>query len=592
MNVFVLSTGRCGSTTFARACGKITNFSSAHESKSAKHLRGPATPYPTLSYPDRHIEVDNRLSWMLGTLDKTYGGQAFYVHLVRDREEVAQSFLKRWENRGTNIIAAYAWGPLTLSLDQTRSLSSDQRLGVARHYWDTVNDNIAQFLANKPNQITMWLDDILPPFESFWEQIGAEGDFEGAVAAWKTAHNASPVAQSSSGIGQQRSHDPNHVAVVNVGDRAGRPSDTAPDPGDARTARGELDATITRTRDALSDAIANFSAVDLQAFDCPEDRSSWSLDTATLKLLVSLIGFLEPQHILEFGSGLSTRVLLRVTQALGSSCGISSVDHDPDFIEQTLASLAPELTARLSLQLAPLVTRQYGESYLPAYRIDTSKLSRSIPIDLCVIDGPPTQLGGREGTLYQVLPLCRAGTCILLDDAARPHERRALENWSASLGDAIEIRDLQGFSKGLAAIIVHRPVLANQLWQHRLETASRELEQGIPAGSRALVIDEHQWPEEFAGLVSFEIEREDSFPPAKASDAVAALRRKAAGGVDFVVFGWPSFWWFEHFPDLQPFLDQHARRVVSSNRVVAYDLRGLATTSDSRGEVASSTTSR
>jgi predicted O-methyltransferase YrrM len=592
MNVFVLSTGRCGSTTFARACRKITNYSSAHESKSASRLPEPATPYQTLLYPDNHIEVDNRLSWMLGTLDKTYGDQAFYVHLLRDRDEVAHSFLKRWENRGTNIINAYAWGPLTLPLDQVRSLSSDQRFGVARHYWDTVNDNIAQFLADKPNQITMWLHDIVPPFEDFWLRIGAEGDLEGALAEWQTAYNASPAARPSTSSRQQSLHDPSQVAVVKVKDRAGRRSDASPAAGDAATATSASDAAVTQTRNALDAALANFSEIDLQGFISRDDRSSWSLDSDTLKFLVSLVGFLGPQHILEFGSGLSTRVLLRVTQALDSSCGVSSVDHDPDFIEQTLASVAPDLAERLRLQFAPLVTRQYGESYLPAYRMDTEKFSRSTPFDLCVIDGPPDGLGGREGTLYQVLPHCRAGTCILLDDAARPHEQRALRNWSAALGDAIEIRDLEGFGKGLAAIIVHRSVLPNRLWQHRLEAASRELEEGIPMGSRALVIDENQWPNEFAALVSFEIEREDSFPPAKFGDVVVTLRRKAAEGIDFVVFGWPAFWWFDHFRDLRPFLDQHARRVVSSERVVAYDLRGIAEKCGPSDEVASSTTSR
>ncbi|WJI25223.1 hypothetical protein RHP47_05945 [Thermosynechococcus sp. QKsg1] len=50
MNVFVLCTGRCGSVTFAKACTFITNFSSAHESRT--FLLGEAR----LAYPDRHIE--------------------------------------------------------------------------------------------------------------------------------------------------------------------------------------------------------------------------------------------------------------------------------------------------------------------------------------------------------------------------------------------------------------------------------------------------------------------------------------------------------------------------------------------------------
>jgi len=33
MNVFVLNTGRCGSTTFSKACQHVSNFTSQHESR-------------------------------------------------------------------------------------------------------------------------------------------------------------------------------------------------------------------------------------------------------------------------------------------------------------------------------------------------------------------------------------------------------------------------------------------------------------------------------------------------------------------------------------------------------------------------------
>jgi len=89
MNVFVLNTGRCGSTTFARACRHISNFSSAHESRT--YLFGEER----LAYPSNHIEVDNRLSWLLGRLDRKYGDRAVYVHLKRNIHDTAASFVAR-----------------------------------------------------------------------------------------------------------------------------------------------------------------------------------------------------------------------------------------------------------------------------------------------------------------------------------------------------------------------------------------------------------------------------------------------------------------------------------------------------------------
>ena len=84
MNVFVLCTGRCGSMTFAKACGHISNYTSAHESR--KQLK-PKAPRERFIYLDFHIEVDNRLAWFLGTLNEIYGTNAFYVHLKREMKD-------------------------------------------------------------------------------------------------------------------------------------------------------------------------------------------------------------------------------------------------------------------------------------------------------------------------------------------------------------------------------------------------------------------------------------------------------------------------------------------------------------------------
>ena len=98
MNVFVLNTGRCGSTTFTKACKHITNYTSEHESRAGmlgkKHF----------NYPGNHIETDNRLCWFLGRLDEAYGNDAYYVHLKRNTKDVASSFAKRYSG---GIMRAY-----------------------------------------------------------------------------------------------------------------------------------------------------------------------------------------------------------------------------------------------------------------------------------------------------------------------------------------------------------------------------------------------------------------------------------------------------------------------------------------------------
>lgn len=175
MNVFVLSTGRCGSTTFARACRHATNYTAAHESR--RGLIGP----PRIDYPDNHIESDNRLSWLLGRLDERYGRDAFYVHLTRDRRAVAESYNRRWDFR-ESIMRAYTAGIL---------IRPDGGTAECLDYCDTVNANIRLFLSNKPRRMNFQMEKASRDFPEFWRRIGAQGDLPAAMAEWKVRYNPS-----------------------------------------------------------------------------------------------------------------------------------------------------------------------------------------------------------------------------------------------------------------------------------------------------------------------------------------------------------------------------------------------------------------
>lgn len=182
MRVFVLSTGRCGSVTFAKAASHLRNYTAAHESR--RRLAGP----DRIRYPDQHVESDNRLSWMLGHLDAEYGDEAFYVHLTRDRDAVARSYLRRWtyEYRG-GIIEAFAHGILQNPSDWPE----DERMDVCRYYVDTVNRNIESFMSGRPRVARVRLETGAADFEAVWRAIDGEGDLAAALREWDVAHNAS-----------------------------------------------------------------------------------------------------------------------------------------------------------------------------------------------------------------------------------------------------------------------------------------------------------------------------------------------------------------------------------------------------------------
>lgn len=176
MNVFVLNTGRCGSTTFAAACTHITNFSSGHETRSG--LLGDQR----VAFADYHIEVDNRLTWFLGRLDAAYGAEAYYVHLKRDDDAVARSFARR---KSFGIMKAYREGLLMGVSEMTPDLA------VAEDYCRCVSENIEGFLKDKPNVMRMSLEQIESEFEAFWHWIGAQGDLSAALASFTEVKNAS-----------------------------------------------------------------------------------------------------------------------------------------------------------------------------------------------------------------------------------------------------------------------------------------------------------------------------------------------------------------------------------------------------------------
>ena len=177
MNIFILNTGRCGSTTFIEACQHITNYTAAHESLTAE------LGEDRFDYPDNHIEADNRLSWLLGRLEEQYGNNAIYVHLYRKREAVARSFANRY-NKG--IIRAYKDAIL---MDSPEKMDPVE---VSEDYVKTVNANIRLFLKDKSRKMSFALENAKTDFRKFWKQIGAEGDLDSALREWEVEHNATP----------------------------------------------------------------------------------------------------------------------------------------------------------------------------------------------------------------------------------------------------------------------------------------------------------------------------------------------------------------------------------------------------------------
>ena len=108
------------------------------------------------------------------------------MHLVRDPEATARSFLKR-ADRG--ILLAYR---TQILMGAPRRNPGAGDLEFCRDYVGTVTANIRAFLRDKPRTMVVRLEEVATDFPRFWDWIGAEGDAVAAQAEWEVRHNASP----------------------------------------------------------------------------------------------------------------------------------------------------------------------------------------------------------------------------------------------------------------------------------------------------------------------------------------------------------------------------------------------------------------
>jgi glycosyltransferase involved in cell wall biosynthesis len=118
-------------------------------------------------------------------------------------------------------------------------------------------------------------------------------------------------------------------------------------------------------------------------------------------------------------------------------------------------------------------------------------------------------------------------------------------------------------------------------WWHKLRRVLEDLAGLLPRGDTVIVADEDHWQMDATLLgcrrLPF-LERDGVYwgPAPDDATAVAELERLRGDGAGFVVFGWPAFWWLDHYRGLRQHLDRHYHRLLQDERVVVFALRGSA----------------
>ena len=127
-------------------------------------------------FRDDHIYVDLGLAPMMGTLITEYP-YAKWVHLIRNRDDCVRSLLcHRATKRDLEKLSKILYWPM--SVEQT-----------AEAYWLHTNNMIRRMLPEQ--QFTMRMEEAREYWSSFWNWIGAEGDFEKSRDTWLEKFNSS-----------------------------------------------------------------------------------------------------------------------------------------------------------------------------------------------------------------------------------------------------------------------------------------------------------------------------------------------------------------------------------------------------------------
>ena len=99
----------------------------------------------------------------------------------------------------------------------------------------------------------------------------------------------------------------------------------------------------------------------------------------------------------------------------------------------------------------------------------------------------------------------------------------------------------------------------------------------VPPGERFILVDQEQFGNEISTghcAIPF-LERDGKYwgPPPDDVTAIHELERLRKSGANFIVFGWPAFWWLDYYAEMHHYLRSKYNCVLKNDRLVIFDLR-------------------
>lgn len=114
-------------------------------------------------------------------------------------------------------------------------------------------------------------------------------------------------------------------------------------------------------------------------------------------------------------------------------------------------------------------------------------------------------------------------------------------------------------------------------WMHLLLLATQDLARLVPPGSTLILVDQNAFGPGVAAdrrTLPF-LERDGGYwgPPPDDASAIREFERLRAAGAEWIVFGWPAFWWLDHYANFRSSLRSRFRCALANDRLIAFDLR-------------------
>lgn len=146
------------------------------------------------------------------------------------------------------------------------------------------------------------------------------------------------------------------------------------------------------------------------------------------------------QHIIEFGSGISTILIGRLIQKNNLKAEVLSVEHEKNWADELDSIIRSEqLDQFITILHAPLTkcalhpqNSQWYDLKILKSRIEKKKF------DMVIVDGPPAWQEGKELARYPAFPFIKNNLSekysVYLDDANRNGEQMVLQMWQKKYG--------------------------------------------------------------------------------------------------------------------------------------------------------------